>query len=54
MRPDIAFATSVTSRFANNPSYQYIKKVKIILQYLKDSKKREITYNGQAELSVEA
>lgn len=30
-RPDIAFATSVVSRFAKNPSHQHAEAVKTIL-----------------------
>ena len=37
-RPDIAFTTSVASRFAKNPSHLYIEAVKTILRYMKDSK----------------
>lgn len=44
-RPDIVFTTFIASYFAKNPSCQYTKAVKIILQYLKSLKKREITYN---------
>lgn len=42
--PDITFATSVVSQFAKNPSYQYSKVVKTILQYLKAIKETRITY----------
>lgn len=52
-RPDIAFAISVASYFAKNPDYHHIKVVKTILQYLKDSREREITYSGQSRLKVE-
>ena len=45
-RPDIAFATSLVSRFAKNPSHQHTKAVKTILKYLKGSKHRGITYGG--------
>lgn len=34
-KPNIAFATSLVSRFAKNPSHQYIEAVKTILKYLK-------------------
>ena len=53
IRPDIAFATLVASRFAKNPENQYIEVVKIILQYFKDSREQGITYGGQEELLVE-
>ncbi len=33
-RPDIAFAKSLVSRFAKNPSHQHTKVVKTILKYL--------------------
>lgn len=45
-RPDITFATSVVAWFTKNPGHQYIKVVKIVLQYLKSSKLREITFGG--------
>ncbi len=45
-RPDIAFATSLVSRFAKNPSNQHTEAVKTILKYLKGSKHRGITYGG--------
>lgn len=43
-RPDIAFPTSVVSRFTKNPSYQYIEAIKTIAQYLKITRDTEITY----------
>lgn len=52
-RLDIAFATLIASRFAKDPSYQYTKAVKTILQYLKDSREQGITYDGQEKLLVE-
>lgn len=45
-RPDIAFATSVASRYAKNPSHLHIEAVKTILKYLKGSKDRGIVYGG--------
>ena len=48
-RPDIAFATSVVSRFAKNPSRQYTEAVKTILRYLKATKTVGITYGGDEE-----
>ena len=45
-RPDIAFAISVTSRYAKNPSHLHIEAVKMILKYLKGSKDRGIVYGG--------
>ena len=52
-RPDIAFATSVASRFAKNPGHQHTEAVKTILRYFKGSSERGITYGGQEELLVE-
>ena len=52
-RPDIAYATSVASRFAKNPFHQHTKAVKTILRYLKGSRDRGITYGGEKELRVE-
>ena len=52
-RPDIAFATSLVSRFAKNPSHQHTEAVKTILKYLKGSKHRGITYGGDEELKIE-
>lgn len=45
-RPNIAFATSVASRYAKNPSHLHIEAVKTILKYLKGSKDRGIVYGG--------
>lgn len=52
-RPNITFAIFVTSCFLKNPGLQHTKAVKTILQYLKGSNKREITYSGQNKLLVE-
>ena len=46
-RPDIAFANSVISRFAKNPSDQYSKAVKTIFQYLKATKETRIIYSEE-------
>lgn len=51
-RPDIAFATSVASRFAKNPSHTHIESVKTILKYLKGTKERGIVC-GQGTLAIE-
>lgn len=51
-RPNITFATSIASCFAKNLGHQHTKAVKTILQYLKGSKKHEITYGGQNKLLV--
>ncbi len=46
-RPDIAFATSVVSRFAKNPSRQHTEAVKTIMRYLKATRNLGITYGGE-------
>ena len=46
-RPDIAFATSVISRFAKNSSRQYTEAVKTIMRYLKAIRSVGITYGGE-------
>lgn len=53
LQPDIAFATSVVSRFAKNPSHQYIEVVKTILRYLKKSQDRDIIYEREKKLYIE-
>ena len=45
-RPDIAFATSVASRFSKNPNHLHNEAVRTILKYLKGSKDRGIVYGG--------
>ncbi len=50
-RPDIAFATSVASRFIKNPSQPQIEAIKTILKYLKGTKDRGIVY-GQSTLTI--
>lgn len=45
-RPDIAFTTSIASRYTKNLSHLYIKAVKKILRYLKSSKDWDIVYGG--------
>lgn len=52
-RPDIAFATSVASRFAKNPSHQHTEAVKTILRYMKGSRQQGITYSDQEKLLIE-
>lgn len=52
-RPDIAFAIFVASRFVKNPGHHHIEAVKTILQYLKRSRDRGITYGSQEWLLVE-
>ncbi len=54
-RPDIAFATSVASRYAKNPSHLHIEAVKTILKYLKGSQDRGIVYGGRTlDIEIEA
>ncbi len=48
-RPDIAFATSVVSRFAKNPSRKHKEAVKTIMRYLKATRTLGITYGGEEE-----
>lgn len=45
-RLDIAFTTSVTSRYTKNLNHFYIEVKKIILRYLKGSKDQDIVYRG--------
>lgn len=52
-RSEIAFATSVASRFAKNPGHQHTEAVKTILRYFKGSRECGITYGGQDELLVQ-
>lgn len=51
-RPNIAFATSLVSCFAKNPSHQYTKAAKTILKYLKGLKNQRITDEGKEELKI--
>ncbi len=55
-RPDVAFATSVASWFAENPDHQHMEVVKTILRYLKGTRARGITYGGlyQEDLLVKS
>lgn len=43
-RPDIAFAVSVLSRYASNPTDTHIAAAKRVLQYLKKTPELGITY----------
>lgn len=52
-KPDIAFAISVASFFAQNLGHHYTEAAKTILPYLKDLRKWGITYGGQSKLKVE-
>ena len=45
-RPDIAFAVSIVSKFAKNPSTAHVEAVKMIIYYLNTTKTRRITYKG--------
>jgi len=45
-RPDLAFAVSLLSRFASNPSQAYIGAAKRVIRYLKNTRNLGITYNG--------
>jgi hypothetical protein len=45
-RPDIAFAVSLLSRFAHNPSQTHIKAAKRVIRYLKTTRTIGITYEG--------
>lgn len=45
-RPNVAFATSVVSRFAKNPGHKHMEAVKMILRYLKRFRDLEITYGS--------
>ena len=51
--PNIAFATSVASRYFKNPSHQHTEAVKTILRYMKGSRQCGITYGRQEKLFVE-
>ena len=50
-RPDIAFATSMVSRFAKNPSKAHFEAVKRIIRYLNTTKDRGITF-GKGDLII--
>lgn len=52
-RPDIAFATSVASRFSRNPSHKHTESVKTIFRYLKGNRDCGITYGGQDKPLIE-
>lgn len=45
-RPDIAFAVSLVSRFASNPSPAHMTAAKRILRYLKGTLDFQLTYRG--------
>lgn len=52
-RSDIAFAISITSRFAKNSSHQHTEAVKTILRSMKGWRQQRIAYKGQEKLLVE-
>jgi hypothetical protein len=45
-RPDIAFAVSVVSRFAANPTAAHYKAAKRILRYLRGTVNLQLVYRG--------
>lgn len=51
-RVDIAFATSMVSRFAKNPSSEHFNAIDQILRYLAGSAERGITFGGDEELKL--
>ncbi len=51
-RIDIAFATSMVSRFAKNPGPDHFSAMDQILRYLAGSLERGITFGGESELSL--
>lgn len=51
-RIDIAFATSMVSRFAKNPSSEHFNAIDQILRYLAGSRGRGITFGGEKELKL--
>ncbi|XP_073057380.1 secreted RxLR effector protein 161-like [Primulina eburnea] len=46
-RPDIAFASSLVSRFMSNPGYKHWLAVKWVLRYLKGSKEAGLNYDNK-------
>lgn len=51
-RINIAFATSMVSRFANNPSLKYFYAIDQILYYLTKSQDESIIFLGKKELKL--
>ena len=51
-RIDIAFAISMVSRFANNPSSEHFHAIDQILRYLAGSQDRGITFGGKEKLKL--
>src|SRR3954465_5377762 len=52
MRPDIAHAVSLTSRYQSDPGTEHWTAVKNILKYLKRTKDMFLNYGGDKELVV--
>ncbi|GJS86733.1 hypothetical protein Tco_0769369 [Tanacetum coccineum] len=55
MKPDVAFAQNITSRFQQNPGELHWTAVKNILKYLRNTKDMFLVYGGnpEAELRVD-
>ena len=53
IRPDVAFALSVTSRFQANPGESHSEAVKCIIKYLRRTKDLFLVYGGE-ELKLQA
>jgi hypothetical protein len=52
-RPDIAFAVSVLSKFANNPTEEHQQGVQRVLRYLSGTTHIGITYTGEGSITDE-
>jgi len=52
IRPDVAYALSMTSRHQASPGPDHWKAVKNILRYLNRTKNKFLVYGGQKELAV--
>ncbi|VFQ59754.1 unnamed protein product [Cuscuta campestris] len=52
MRPDVAFALSVTSRYQSNPGESHWMSMKNILKYFRRTKDALLVYGGKEELSI--
>ena len=50
IRPDLAFAVSVVSRYASNPTDTHWKAVKRIFRYIKGTLPLQLTYKGHLQL----
>ena len=49
---DIAFVTSMVSKFANNPSSEHFHAIDQILRYMAGSQNRGIIFGGKEELKL--